>query len=288
MEAKRRTWARSKRRMRTGPWPSQRNRGWLVTQKMSAAVKKNQKPGPKRPDDALMPFGNAWAAISDRPSNRSFSQGRFFLFFRVTNLDRSSLCNLIRAQFVAFTNHHSTRLLATKRKGPRYMSIRSVKARLLVAFALTLIGSCVRPSPANAESAAILKVDETTEIDAMGNATVKSMISAPTVVYTNIKTTNPNVNLLLRKFGIGRGWAVLENADAKFNDVKNRVEITYACADSPASNRASAGVSRWQKKPHSNCSKRTIERPSFREPSTRRPASSTLSSGSSFRPAARI
>ncbi|HET6326871.1 MAG TPA: hypothetical protein VFG04_19490 [Planctomycetaceae bacterium] len=107
------------------------------------------------------------------------------------------------------------------------MSIRSVKARLLVAFALTLIGSCVRPTPANAESAAILKVDETTEIDAMGNATVKSMISAPTVVYTNIKTTNPNVNLLLRKFGIGRGWAVLENADAKFNDVKNRVEISY-------------------------------------------------------------
>ena len=107
------------------------------------------------------------------------------------------------------------------------MSSRMFQARFVFALALTIVGMSLRPSTANAESAAVLKVDETTEIDAAGNATVRSTIAAPTVVYTNIKTNTPNVALLLRKFGVGRGWAILENADAKFNDVKNRIEISY-------------------------------------------------------------
>jgi len=106
------------------------------------------------------------------------------------------------------------------------MASRSVTARWLLALTLVITGTCLRAA-AKAESAAVLKVDETTEIDSIGNATVHSTVTAPTVVYTAMKTNTPNVALMLRKFGVGRGWEVLENADAKFNDVKNRVEITY-------------------------------------------------------------
>ena len=106
------------------------------------------------------------------------------------------------------------------------MASRSVTARWLLALTLVITGTCLRAA-AKAESAAVLKVDETTEIDSIGNATVHSTMTAPTVVYTAMKTNTPNVALMLRKFGVGRGWEVLENADAKFNDVKNRVEITY-------------------------------------------------------------
>ncbi|HEV8069897.1 MAG TPA: hypothetical protein VGP76_19305 [Planctomycetaceae bacterium] len=108
------------------------------------------------------------------------------------------------------------------------MALRPAQSRLLVAFALMLTGTCVRPAAVWADGAAVLKVDETTEIDAVGNANVRSTVNAPTVVYTTLKNNTPNVALLLRKFGVGRGWAIVENADAKFNDVKSRIEITYS------------------------------------------------------------
>ena len=107
------------------------------------------------------------------------------------------------------------------------MIVRSTQARLWFAVLMTVLGTSLRPGVATAQSAAVLKVDETTEIDAIGNANVHSTITAPTVTYTALKTKTPNVALLLRQFGVGRGWAAVENADAKFNDVKSRIEIAY-------------------------------------------------------------
>ncbi len=107
------------------------------------------------------------------------------------------------------------------------MARKSLKARLLLAFALVLTVTCVRPATVKAEGAALLKVDEMTEIDGRGNATAHMTVTAPTAVYTTMKSNTPNVALLLRRLGVGRGWSALENADAKFNDVKNRLEITY-------------------------------------------------------------
>jgi hypothetical protein len=107
------------------------------------------------------------------------------------------------------------------------MIVRSTKARFSLAVLITVMGTSLRPAVATAQSAAVLKVDETTEIDAIGNATVRSTVTAPTVTYTAMKTKTPNVALLLRQFGVGRGWAAVENADAKFNDVKSRIEIVY-------------------------------------------------------------
>src|SRR5579862_8287000 len=98
----------------------------------------------------------------------------------------------------------------------------------VMAVSLTMVGAAARPLAALADDAAVVKVVEVTEIDNVGNAAVKSTISVPTAVYTALKVNTPNVALLLRKFGIGRGWAVLENVDAKFNDVNNRIEISYA------------------------------------------------------------
>ncbi len=107
------------------------------------------------------------------------------------------------------------------------MALKSLKTRLLLALALVITATCARPALVKAEGAALIKVDELTEIDARGNASVHSTVTVPTVVYTAMKNNTPNVAILLRKLGVGRGWSALENADAKFNDVKNRLEITY-------------------------------------------------------------
>jgi hypothetical protein len=107
------------------------------------------------------------------------------------------------------------------------MARKSLKARLLLLFALVITATCARPAAVKAEGAALLKVDELTEIDGRGNATAHMTVTAPTAVYTTMKGNTPNVALLLRRLGVGRGWSALENADAKFNDVKNRLEITY-------------------------------------------------------------
>jgi hypothetical protein len=126
------------------------------------------------------------------------------------------------------TNHIRLGSMPIYKERLTQMSFRHLKVRWLLAFALTLTGICNRPSVATAEGAAVLKIDETTEVDATGNAKVNMIISAPTAMYTAFKANTPNMGLLLRKIGVGRGWTVLENVDGKFNDVKNRVEITYS------------------------------------------------------------
>ena len=52
-------------------------------------------------------------------------------------------------------------------------------------------------------------------------------ITLPTNLYTSLKTKSPNVAIILRKLGAGRGWAILENVDGNFNDMQNCVDIHY-------------------------------------------------------------
>ena len=72
-----------------------------------------------------------------------------------------------------------------------------------------------------------LKVKQTFKLDSVGNADVRLQVSAPTNVYTVIKLRNPNIAVLLRKIGAGRGWNLLENVDGSFNDMQSTIDIHY-------------------------------------------------------------
>ena len=128
------------------------------------------------------------------------------------------------------------------------MASRSVTARWLLALTLVITGTCLRTA-AKAASAAVLKVDETTEIDSIGNATVHSTMTAPTVVYTAMKTNTPNVALMFRKFGVGedgKSWKMpMQNSTTSKIAWRSRT----SSEDLPASNRATAGWCRWTKTP---------------------------------------
>ena len=92
----------------------------------------------------------------------------------------------------------------------------------VLVFLTTTLTSGVR-----AEEPSTLKIKRTIKLDAVGNADIRLTLTAPTNVYTTLKTKTPNVAVLLRKLGAGRHWALLENIDGSFIDMQSCVDIHY-------------------------------------------------------------
>jgi hypothetical protein len=91
-------------------------------------------------------------------------------------------------------------------------------------FALSITLTC---SGLHAQEQTAVKIKQTITLDPVGNAKVQMTITLPTNLYTSLKTKSPNVAIILRKLGAGRGWAILENVDGNFNDMQNSVDIHY-------------------------------------------------------------
>jgi hypothetical protein len=91
-------------------------------------------------------------------------------------------------------------------------------------FVLSITLTC---SGLHAQEQTTVKIKQNITLDPVGNAKVHMTITLPTNLYTNLKSKSPNVAIILRKLGAGRGWAILENVDGNFNDMQNCVEIHY-------------------------------------------------------------
>jgi hypothetical protein len=101
--------------------------------------------------------------------------------------------------------------------------------RLLKLATLLVLLACpstLTVSRALADDAA-LKIKRTIKLDSVGNADIRLTVSAPTNLYTSIKTKTPNIAVLLRKLGAGREWALLENVDGSFNDMQSSIDIHF-------------------------------------------------------------
>jgi hypothetical protein len=99
------------------------------------------------------------------------------------------------------------------------------RALLKIATAFVLL-ACTITTRAHAGEVT-LKVKRTFKLDSVGNADVRMQVSAPTNVYTLIKTRTPNIAVLMRKLGAGRAWSVLEHVDGSYNDMQNTIDIHY-------------------------------------------------------------
>jgi hypothetical protein len=97
---------------------------------------------------------------------------------------------------------------------------------LFAALAVLVCASAIAASRAFADEAA-LKIKRTVKLDAVGNAEIRLQVTAPTNLYTAIKSKTPNVAVLLRKLGAGREWALLENVDGSFNDMQSTIDIHF-------------------------------------------------------------
>jgi hypothetical protein len=94
------------------------------------------------------------------------------------------------------------------------------------ALAVLVCTSALVASRARGDESSI-KIKRTVQLDAVGNADVHLQMTAPTNVYTTIKSKNPNISVLLRKLGAGRHWAVTEKIDGSFNDMQSTIDIHY-------------------------------------------------------------
>jgi len=109
------------------------------------------------------------------------------------------------------------------------MSHRTTTRRLLklsAALAVIACATAIVTAQAVAEEVA-LKIKRTVKLDAVGNAEIRLQVTAPTNLYTAIKSKTPNVAVLLRKLGAGREWALLENVDGSFNDMQSTIDIHF-------------------------------------------------------------
>jgi hypothetical protein len=99
--------------------------------------------------------------------------------------------------------------------------------RRTVTVAAFLFSMALFIQSAVAQEQTALKIRRTIKLDAVGNADIRLTLTAPTNVYTSLKTKTPNIAVLLRKLGAGRHWAFLENIDGTFNDMQSTVDIRY-------------------------------------------------------------
>jgi hypothetical protein len=104
----------------------------------------------------------------------------------------------------------------------------TTRRSLNLSAALTVLAcaSVIATTRAVADEAA-LKIKRTVKVDAVGNAEIRLQVTAPTNLYTAIKSKTPNVAVLLRKLGAGREWALLENVDGSFNDMQSTIDIHF-------------------------------------------------------------
>jgi hypothetical protein len=99
--------------------------------------------------------------------------------------------------------------------------------RRITTVAAFLFSTALFVNSAVAQEQTTLKIRRTIKLDAVGNADIRLTLTAPTNVYTTLKTKTPNIAVLLRKLGMGRHWALLENIDGAFNDIQSTVDIHY-------------------------------------------------------------
>ena len=85
--------------------------------------------------------------------------------------------------------------------------------RRTIAVAAFLFSTALLTRSAVAQEQTALKIRRTIKLDAVGNADIRLTLTAPTNVYTTLKSRTPNIAILLRKLGAGRHWALLENID---------------------------------------------------------------------------
>jgi hypothetical protein len=104
----------------------------------------------------------------------------------------------------------------------RQLSTRLVSATM--ALAVCAIVFLARGAQADETT---FKIKRTVKLDAVGNADIRLQMTAPTNLYTTIKTKTPNISVLLRKLGAGRHWVVTEKIDGSFNDMQSTIDIHY-------------------------------------------------------------
>jgi hypothetical protein len=97
--------------------------------------------------------------------------------------------------------------------------------KLTAAVALFVWAGAIATSGARAYDEPSLKIKRTIKVDKVGNAQIRLQLTAPTNLYTTIKTKTPNIAVLLRKLGAGRLWALLEQIDGSFNDPQSTIDI---------------------------------------------------------------
>lgn len=97
----------------------------------------------------------------------------------------------------------------------------------LTAVAVLVVSTSVLAGGARAQESSTLKIKRTIKLDPVGNADIQLTVTAPTNIYTTLKSKTPNVAVLLRKLGAGRHWAILENVEGHFNDMQSSVDMHY-------------------------------------------------------------
>ena len=104
------------------------------------------------------------------------------------------------------------------------LALHRALCRLTAIAALLMVSTVL---PAFAQEQTTLKIKRTIKLDSVGNADIRLSLTAPTNIYTTLKTKTPNIAVLLRKLGAGRHWAIFEHVDGTFNDMENCVDIHY-------------------------------------------------------------
>ncbi|MCA9245460.1 MAG: hypothetical protein KDA42_00065 [Planctomycetales bacterium] len=82
-------------------------------------------------------------------------------------------------------------------------------------------------STALAQSGPVVKMTRTITLNEVGDANITLDIRLTTNLYTELKTSSPNMAVLLRQLGAGKHWAQLENIDGRFDDGDSTVRIEY-------------------------------------------------------------